>query len=279
MYILALYIGLRRGKVFALTKPADGEYNKYTSLIYHKSAEVAAANGYSLSSYAWKNLDGTMVEETDLIPGKQYRYSVLFGRTAESRFAPPFVTATLDGVTLGQVESATEPWIEINTNTEDNTNFLAFHLIFTVPGGTASDVAVNAIGIDAEKYSVSGQTVTVTHDKACKVGYLDGDNYKAVEAVKISDGKYSFTVPDGVKEVILVVKGDANGDGKITTADKTILTRNMLASTHPAHRALNEQEKFTLDLNNDGTISVSDKTLFVRSTLLTTHPAYKALDW
>lgn len=142
-----------------------------------------------------------------------------------------------------------------------------------------ADVAVNAIGIDASKYSVSGQTVTVTHDKACKAGYLDGEVYKAVAATKISDGKYSFAVPAGVEEVILVIKGDLNGDGNVNSADSTLIKRSLLPSSHAAHYAITKAESFASDLNGDGNVNSADSTLIRRSLLPASHAAYKAVEW
>lgn len=73
-------------------------------------------------------------------------------------------------------------------------------------------------------YTVSGQVVTVTYDKPCKVGYLSGGKYVAAPAVASGSG-YAFTLPDGITEAILVVKGDVNGDGKINIADVNRLFR------------------------------------------------------
>lgn len=73
-------------------------------------------------------------------------------------------------------------------------------------------------------YTVSGQVVTVTYDKPCKVGYLSGGKYVAAPAVASGSG-YAFTLPDGIAEAILVVKGDVNGDGKINIADVNRLFR------------------------------------------------------
>lgn len=143
----------------------------------------------------------------------------------------------------------------------------------------AKDVAVKAIGIDASKYTVSGQTVIVTHDKACKVAYLDGEAYKAVAATKIKDGKYNFTVPDGVDNVILVVKGDADGDGEIGTSDKMMISKHMVAVSHKFYKPLNALEFFALDLDGDGAVDTSDKILLSKSLLSASHKFYKALEW
>lgn len=140
-----------------------------------------------------------------------------------------------------------------------------------------NDVTVTAVGDIG--YSVSGQVVTVDHEIACKVGYLNEGAYVAITPVANGDGTYSFTAPAGVSEVLLIAKGDASGDGNISAADKTLLARALLLETHAAYRALSAQEAFAVDLSNDGSISAADKTVLARALLLTSHAAYKALEW
>ncbi len=117
----------------------------------------------------------------------------------------------------------------------------------------ASNITVNCIGdID---YTVSGNVVTVDHEVACKVGYLDGTAYKAITAVANGDGTYSFTAPAGVTEVLLVVKGDANGDGYITKADSTRIKAVFNNKTTLSATAL-----FAANVNSDDAITKADST-------------------
>jgi len=142
-----------------------------------------------------------------------------------------------------------------------------------------NDITVTPVGeID---YTVDGNEVTVEHEAACKVGYLNEDGkYVAVEGAKNEDGSYSFEVPEGVTEVTVVVAGDATtGDGKVDSADATLLARSVLPSTHPAYLELTPEQFFALDINGDGKIDSADTTLLSRSILPDTHGAYKPLDW
>jgi len=144
--------------------------------------------------------------------------------------------------------------------------------------GIRSDVTVKTVG--TIPYKVDGNEVTVDHEIACKVGYLDGDKYVAVEATANTDGSYGFEVPEGVTEVTVVVAGDATtGDGKVDSADATLLARSVLPSTHPAYLELTPEQFFALDINGDGKIDSADTTLLSRSILPDTHGAYKPLDW
>ncbi len=95
-------------------------------------------------------------------------------------------------------------------------------------------------------YTVSGHTVTVTCDTACKIGYKEGDEYVAIKpSSKLLEDKtnkvfrYQYEVPDGINLVILVLNGDTNMSGDITTNDslQIILDRkNFSRITDPIKR-------------------------------------------
>lgn len=150
----------------------------------------------------------------------------------------------------------------------------------TVEAATVTGVTVTAYPESlASSYSVNGQTVTVTYDKPCKVGYLGSDGkYVAISAVA-SGSSYAFTAPDGVTKVILVIKGNADKDDSVDSSDKSVLARSLLSPTHKAYKELGVVESFALDLDGDGVIDSSDKSLLARSMLSPTHRAYKALTW
>lgn len=156
----------------------------------------------------------------------------------------------------------------------DNVEFDAIGGSVTV---TEKNVSVEAIGnID---YTVSGQVVTVNHKLACKVGYLSGGSYVAITAVANGDGTYSFTAPAGVTEVLLVVKGDANGDANVNIVDKMTVAKSLLLTTHPAYQALNSIQAFACNMDNVPAVNMVDKMTIAKSLLLPTHPAYQAIKW
>ena len=76
------------------------------------------------------------------------------------------------------------------------------------------------------EYTVEGSMVAVTSDIPCKLGYLSESGvYTAIEAVPFEgmENTFTFTAGEGVTEVVLVIKGDANLDGDITLADSTLV--------------------------------------------------------
>jgi len=129
-------------------------------------------------------------------------------------------------------------------------------------------------------YVVDGQKIIVDHSAApCKIGYLDGENYTAIDAVKNADGTYSFTVPEGADKVVLVVSGDINGTAEVNSADRLLVARSLLLESHPAYKPLTPTQKLAADINNDGIVNSADRLLLARSLLLESHPAYQALAW
>ena len=105
----------------------------------------------------------------------------------------------------------------------------------------------------ANAFTVEGNVVTVTFSIACKVGYwseADG-KYIAIPAVANPDGSYSFTAPEGVTEVLLVVKGDVNGDGIIASKDYGQVKNCYLQD----NTTLDADQIFAVDNDNDGKVS------------------------
>ena len=139
---------------------------------------------------------------------------------------------------------------------------------------------INVVTVGEIDYTVIGSVVTVDHKAACKVGYLSGGSYVAITATANGDGTYSFTAPEGVTEVLLVVKGDVNGDAKINIADRTALSRSLLGKTNANYAALSEAwQQFAADINGDGKINIADRTALSRSLLGKTNANYAPLSW
>lgn len=153
---------------------------------------------------------------------------------------------------------AGEGWFELYEST-DGTDGCESDIsggAVTVEAAAVTGVTVTAYSESlASSYSVNGQTVTVTYDKPCKVGYLGSDGkYVAISAVA-SGSSYAFTAPDGVTEVVLVIKGDVNGDGEIKKSDITRLNAAFLGKT-----SATAVQQFAGDIVEDGGIKKSDIT-------------------
>lgn len=132
------------------------------------------------------------------------------------------------------------------------TNLNTYDSVWIVPEKVSgSGVTVNCIG--SINYTVSGQTVTVNHSLACKVGYLSGGSYVAIAATKNGDGTYSFTAPASVTEVVLVVKGDVSGDARINMGDVSKLYAHIKGTNILTGDAL-----FMADISGDRRINMGD---------------------
>ena len=126
------------------------------------------------------------------------------------------------------------------------------YVVITPRGSDTDDLTVNCVG--KINYTVSGQTVTVNHSLACKVGYLNGGNYVAITATKNGDGTYSFTAPAGVTEVVLLVKGDVSGDGRINVGD----TAKLYSHVRGTAKLTDPIAIFAADVSGDGKLNVGD---------------------
>lgn len=157
-----------------------------------------------------------------------------------------------------KAKAAGDGWFELYESTDGTDGCES-----DISGGAVTVEAAAVTGVTvttypeslASSYSVNGQTVTVTYDKPCKVGYLGSDGkYVAISAVA-SGSSYAFTAPDGVTEVVLVIKGDVNGDGEIKKSDITRLNATFLGKT-----SATAVQQFAGDIVEDGGIRKSDIT-------------------
>ena len=119
----------------------------------------------------------------------------------------------------------------------------------------ASAVVVNPIGGDnAPACQVDGQTLTVTCDRACVAAYKDADgNYVRLIPTANANGSYSYTLPEGVAEVTVAVRGDLDGDGKLTAKE----ARQVMTAVTRAD-SLDALQMLCADLNGDGKISAME---------------------
>lgn len=157
-----------------------------------------------------------------------------------------------------KAKAAGDGWFELVESTDGTDGYHGDNSggAVTVEAAAVTGVTVTAYPESlASSYSVNGQMVTVTYDKPCKVGYLGSDGkYVAISAVA-SGSSYAFTAPDGVTEVVLVIKGDVNGDGEIKKSDITRLNAAFLGKT-----SATAVQQFAGDIVEDGGIKKSDIT-------------------
>ena len=138
---------------------------------------------------------------------------------------------------------------------------------------------------DPERGWIQGtNTFTVYSENACAVAVSNdgGQTYIRLQATTTeAENTYSFTV-DNVSadtKIIVMLKGDANADGKISVADRLILNRALMDENEPAYVALDTIGAVACDLNGDGMITVVDRLALHRALLDTDNSAYAAPEW
>ena len=136
---------------------------------------------------------------------------------------------------------------------------------------------VKVVAMGQIQYTVSGQTVTVTHNTACKVGYLVNGKYTALPAIKVFENCYRFIAPADVEEVLLVAVADLDQDGDVDADDMNILSNGLKPKAHESYKPLDAWQQFAADVNNNGKLNAADLLLVARSQ--TGHEMYKALTW
>ena len=127
--------------------------------------------------------------------------------------------------------------------------------------GGKGDYDITAVGKNTNipAYTLDGTNLTVTYSLACAVAYStnDGETYTRIKVASGSGDSYVFDLsvaPDKAK-IIIVVKGDANGDGTISNADVTRTNAIALGKAKADARTT-----FAADANTSGDVSNADVT-------------------
>ena len=123
-------------------------------------------------------------------------------------------------------------------------------------GGPVSKLKVTAHGKSLEgRYSLESSKITVTGNDPCLVCYEKDGSYAAIKAEDLGSNGHSFTVPDGITEVHLLLFGDTNLDGSLSNADST--------KTKAAVKGMTSLDSLSIlasDVNRDGSLSNADST-------------------
>ncbi len=150
----------------------------------------------------------------------------------------------------------------------------------TFTAGTAANAPTVSVTAPASGWNLNGSTVntfTVSseNDKACAVlvKHVDGSYTRLSAATSGSSHSYSTALSTNDK-IVVVMKGDADGDGTVTTTDAMLLARACLSSNHLAYKAGSDINKAVF-----GTISTGIAMEIARACLSTGHLAYKPIEW
>lgn len=139
------------------------------------------------------------------------------------------------------------------TTTTDITLQHAFKTSSDGYGKVAYEIEAVGKNANTPQFTVDGTDLTVTYKLACVAAYKldDAETYSFANMTGHSTDSYTFdlsSVPTGAK-VIVVVKGDLNGDGEIKNFDATTL-RKAIASKI----VLTPEQMIAADINRDGKI-------------------------
>ena len=237
----------------------------------------------------WGSTTETVYPDTDV-------YTVSFTdrtivnavETSETALSVDF-TSTGFTVTMPDANTVTNVTVQFRYVAEAGTE--SERLKYNVNDPTASNIT-NATGTTAAN-KVATVTVedayygifTVECPRPCTIAIDNGDGtWTRLTAVEVDgvENTYRFTCPKNFSPdiaIAVVVKGDASGDGEVTTADKTLISRALLDTSAGRYRTLSALEALALDLNNSGDISTADKTLLSRALLDTSANRYQPLIW
>lgn len=115
-------------------------------------------------------------------------------------------------------------------------------------------------------WTTGSNTFSVSAGAPCMVAISqdDGKTYERLPATKNSDGSYSYTAEDMTEDSTLAVMllGDINGDGQISTADEIKGKAAVLNKVE-----LEPLQKLAADVNHDGNLTTADITR-LKSTIL-----------
>jgi|GEM_PF-2447685 len=115
-------------------------------------------------------------------------------------------------------------------------------------------------------WTTGNNTFSVSSGTPCMVAISQdgGKTYERLPATKNSDGSYSYTAEDMTEDSTLAVMllGDINGDGQISTADEIKGKAAVLNKVE-----LEPLQKLAADVNHDGNLTTADITR-LKSTIL-----------
>ena len=160
----------------------------------------------------------------------------------------------------------TEGILDTSTNIYYDNMGLGMWIMDCAPSGYIHLAPYGEVEIDAaaplkesDDYTIDGSEVTVTCESPCRFGYTNrsGDYVTlTASAVEGSDDTYSYSVPRGITETVLVVKGDIDCDGTVTMNDFNMLKANLKYDVE-----YDLGSEYAADVNGDGKLTLADASI------------------
>ena len=129
---------------------------------------------------------------------------------------------------------------------------------------------------------VEGGTLTVVSETPVVViGFRNDEWVRLYEWDVVENGEertnhYSIGDCDEVK---VVLKGDGDMDGAVSTGDTNLINRSLISTSLRPYRPLSDLERIILDVDGDGTITTGDSNLINRSLISPSLRPYKPIAW
>ena len=135
---------------------------------------------------------------------------------------------------------------------------------------------------DVAETVVIENSLNVTSSKACMVIGQKNGEYERINAVSGAATETTKTYAydlTGYLDVMVVLKGDGDMDGEVSSADSNLINRSLISSSLRPYRELSELERIIFDLDGDNEITSSDSNLINRSLISSSLRPYKAIEW
>ena len=113
--------------------------------------------------------------------------------------------------------------------------------------GNSGNVKVTPYGIDPADIDIDGSVISTGLTTPIKAGYMSEGKYISIPSSESTDGTHSFTVPEDVDEVILVLKGDADLSGEFDFFD-VVTSKAMDLYTDDSYTLI---QQFAADVDGD----------------------------
>ena len=193
---------------------------------------------------------------------------------------------------VNSLDNHTSAWVSINLTWEASkeygfgddymsyyTYILEDYEVLPAPVAEIENYAENVADVE-----VVEDGIIMTSNEACTVitSNDEGESYSVIPAHKVEgeDNKYMFEFDiTSATQVMVVLKGDGDMDGEVTSADSNLINRSLISSSLRPYRALTALQRLLFDLDGDGEVTSADSNLINRSLISSSLRPYRKIAW